>query len=470
MLIPNTAPPARATPAAGAPADPATTGGIDFTDMLTKLMAPSGQGQPVEVKHRLKQGIVPAPGTGVGPALVVDAALSLSVATVVAGDAPLAPRVAGSATTSDGKAGDDQKDPLPVPVAVIDVILAPLQPVLQPLTAAAPTAPEGVRPQHVPVTGPIALAVPLVPIRGIEDTGAAATAVPAADSYEAAAAAAADMPPGVTTDGPASRPAPRTIPAAANLEILLDLPAPVTASPAEGVTIPRPSMGKPAASASAIAALALTGAHPAQPAADASPVVLEASFVDQEGSRGDAKNGGGHGQTLQSAPAPAAAHDAPTTPITASTAPMAGVPGIGAGQGLTAAPLYPADAAALAPQIVQAIKIQWQGGIGEARIKLNPEYLGELTIAIRVERGGMVSASLESGSSSVRQWLQGNESSLRQGLAEQGLHLDRLQVSEQSPRVTWDGEKPREHEQPSPHRKQSPQRRRPDEPTFEVVV
>ena len=469
MLILNTAPLAAATPAGGAPADPATTGGIDFTDMLTKLMAPSGEDHPVDVKHRLKQGIAPAPGPRVGPALVVDAALSLLLATVVPGDAPVAPRVAG-ATTSDGQAADDQKNPVPAPVAVIDVILAPLQPVLQPLVATAPTAPDGVRPQNVPVAAPIALAVPPVPIRGIEDTGAAPAAVPRTDSYDASAAAAADMPPAATTDGPSNRPAPRTIPAAANLEILLDVPASAPVSPAEGVTIPRPSMGKPAAPASTTPTLTLAGVNPAQPAADVSPVALEASFVDQEGPRGDAKNGGGHGQTLQSAPAPVAAHDAPAAPFTASTAPMNGVPGIVVGQGLTAAPLYPADAAALAPQIVQAIKIQWQGGIGEARIKLHPEYLGELTIAIRVERGGAVSASLESGSSSVRQWLQGNESSLRQGLADQGLHLERLQVSDQSPRVTWDGEKQREQEQPSPNRKQSPQRRRPDAPTFEVVI
>jgi hypothetical protein len=471
MLHLNTAPPAAKTPAGGAPADPATLGGIDFTDMLTQLMAPSGEGHPVDVKRLLRQGLVATPQANVATAVVIDGALS--VATPPAGDVPVAPRAAGgAATTSDVLAGDEPKDPVPTPVAVIDMVLAPVQP----LTATASAAPGTPSPAQTPAQGGVQLQT--VPVPGPLGIPVSATkpvaAPPPADSAEAPPAGTGDMPRAATTGGPQTAPDAKTIPPVANPEILLDMP-PLNSAPAvsaEGVlTIPRPTMLKPASQATAIAALKLAGASPAASLADASQTAVESSGADPETSGGDARSGGGHGQTLQSAPAPVTAQEAPIGPISGSIFPMPGTPGPVVGQGMAPAPLHPADAAELAPQIVQAIKIQWQGGIGEARIRLHPEYLGELTIAIRIERGGAVTASLESDSSPVRQWLQSNESSLRQGLADQGLHLERLQVSEQSPRVTWDGEKRREEGQPSPNRnRQSSQRRRPDEPTFEVVA
>jgi hypothetical protein len=458
MLQLNTAPRAAATPARGAPADPAACDGVDFTDVLTQLTTPSGEGRPVDLKRLLRQALVPAPLAGVGSTVVGDGALS--VGTLIPGDASVAPRIDGStATTSDGKTADDAKEPASAPVAVIDIVLAPVQPVLQSLTAATPPAPEGVRLPIAPVP------VPLGQRAGAVVTAAAQTS---ADSAQASLAGAT-----ATTGGPQTTPDRKTIPPAGKLEMLPEVPAPTStpAGSAEGaLTIPRPSMGKPAIQAAAMAALKLAAASPAASIADASPTAPEASGLDQEASRGDARSGGGHGQMPQNAPAPAVAQEGAVGPIIGSTTPTNGAPGSAVGQGVAPALLHPADAAELAPQIVQAIKVQWQGGTGEARIRLHPEYLGELTIAIRIERGGAVTASLEAGSSSVRQWLQTNESSLRQGLADQGLHLERLQVSEQSPRVTWDGEKPREEEQPSPNRKQSSRRRRHDEPTFEVVV
>jgi hypothetical protein len=194
--------------------------------------------------------------------------------------------------------------------------------------------------------------------------------------------------------------------------------------------------------------------------------------MDPESSRGEARSGGGHGQPLQNAAAGGTPHDGLLMPSAVALPITNPGPAAAIGEGLAPLPLRTADAAELGPQIVQAIKLQWQGGIGEARIRLQPEYLGEMTIAIRVDRG-VVTASLESDTSAVRQWLQGHESVLRQGLADQGLHLDRLLVSGQSPRVDWENgakHQQQEHEEPSHDRQQSPRRHRPDEQTFEVVA
>jgi flagellar hook-length control protein FliK len=80
-------------------------------------------------------------------------------------------------------------------------------------------------------------------------------------------------------------------------------------------------------------------------------------------------------------------------------------------------------------QIVQGIRLQWQGSAGEARITLRPEYLGAITVSLRVEDGAM-SAVLHVGEPQVREWVQANQDLLRQGLAEQGLTLEHLVVSD----------------------------------------
>jgi flagellar hook-length control protein FliK len=123
-------------------------------------------------------------------------------------------------------------------------------------------------------------------------------------------------------------------------------------------------------------------------------------------------------------------------------------------------------------QIVQAIRMQWADGVGTARITLQPEYLGELSIAIRVEHGA-VTASLESNTASVREWIDGNQPMLRQALAEHGLHLEKLTVAEEQPQPDWSGnEDPKQKHQEEEARRAQRARRRndADAPAFEMVV
>jgi hypothetical protein len=130
-----------------------------------------------------------------------------------------------------------------------------------------------------------------------------------------------------------------------------------------------------------------------------------------------------------------------------------------------------AVATELPAQVVQSIRMQAIDGGGEAIIRLNPEYLGELVVAVKVEQGA-VSAALQSDVPAVRKWVEANEGSLRQALAEQGLQLDRLTVSDDAPQAetaerNGRREEPREEEsQPESRR----QRKKAPDATFEVVV
>ena len=79
--------------------------------------------------------------------------------------------------------------------------------------------------------------------------------------------------------------------------------------------------------------------------------------------------------------------------------------------------------------IVNAIKVQADNGNGQVRLRLNPEFLGDVTVDVRVN-GGSVVASVHASSADVREWLRTNEALLRQTLADQGLHLERLAIAE----------------------------------------
>jgi len=120
-------------------------------------------------------------------------------------------------------------------------------------------------------------------------------------------------------------------------------------------------------------------------------------------------------------------------------------------------------------QIVQAIRLQWSRGGGEAQIRLEPRQFGNLTVSVRVDHGQVV-ARLQADTPIVREWLQANQQLLRQSLGEHNLTLSRLEVSEPGdarPGTSRDGKNDGE---PSDGR----QTRRPRTPetgeTFEVVV
>jgi flagellar hook-length control protein FliK len=150
-------------------------------------------------------------------------------------------------------------------------------------------------------------------------------------------------------------------------------------------------------------------------------------------------------------------HRQPQAPATAASAPTAAVP----------------DQAAAAPdgdtalQIVQAMRLQFRDGIGDAVVRLKPGHLGEVSISLRVDHQS-VSATVHAEVPAVRQWLESQESSLRSGLADQGLHLEKFVVKEDQPRQ---GEKEAQDAEAREHaRRMFRQRRAESEQKFEVIV
>jgi flagellar hook-length control protein FliK len=135
--------------------------------------------------------------------------------------------------------------------------------------------------------------------------------------------------------------------------------------------------------------------------------------------------------------------------------------------------LPPATEAELPSLIVQTIDLRAQNGGGEARVRLRPEYLGELMVKVTVERG-IVTAELQAESSQVREWIERNELSLRQALGEHGLTLGELIISEKESQETLGRDRRGEaqrHDQPH-QRSPRPRRTNADgsETTFEVVA
>ena len=71
--------------------------------------------------------------------------------------------------------------------------------------------------------------------------------------------------------------------------------------------------------------------------------------------------------------------------------------------------------------------MQFQQGVGEARLQLRPEYLGELSVSLRVQ-GTTVTAVLQSDSAAVRGWIEAHQDDLRRSLEDAGLTLDHLVI------------------------------------------
>jgi flagellar hook-length control protein FliK len=110
------------------------------------------------------------------------------------------------------------------------------------------------------------------------------------------------------------------------------------------------------------------------------------------------------------------------------------------------------------------MRVTAKGGGWEATVRLRPEHLGEVTIALRVE-GTSVSAVVNAEAAGVRQWLISQEEAVRSGMAEHGLQLERFQVDR-------DGERRRdEHEQAQEQSRRRPARRNvQNEERFEILV
>jgi flagellar hook-length control protein FliK len=80
------------------------------------------------------------------------------------------------------------------------------------------------------------------------------------------------------------------------------------------------------------------------------------------------------------------------------------------------------------PSTVGPVRLRWQDGIGEARLRLGPDHLGDVSVSVRVEHH-TVTATLRAATVEQQQWIAAHESELRHALGEQGLELDRLEVA-----------------------------------------
>ena len=124
------------------------------------------------------------------------------------------------------------------------------------------------------------------------------------------------------------------------------------------------------------------------------------------------------------------------------------------------------EANALESQIVQGMQRLRRDGAEEIRVTLRPEYLGALTISLRVE-GDSVTAVMHVDEPQVRAWVQAHESQLRQAMSNQGLTLERLVVTDERP-----GSDNRERDDQTRQGRRPNRQRQGEDPTpnFEVVA
>lgn len=238
----------------------------------------------------------------------------------------------------------------------------------------------------------------------------------------------------------------------------VEMPAPVTARtavPLTGPALRQQAAGEPAPQRE----VARTVVQATGESTDI-PVAVPMAGGEARDTRGES---GSH---------PSREHDAPSrqavpAPMTAGTPQLAPVlEALGTAPGKAAEPgLNQPTGAEVTSQIVQSLRTQVRGGIGEAVLRLNPDFLGEVTITVRVERGA-VDATVKAESPAVREWLETQEPAVRQGLGEQGLSLARLRVEPDGQRSPA-GEGQR-GETPSQGR-QSRQQPQPEE-RFELMV
>jgi flagellar hook-length control protein FliK len=116
--------------------------------------------------------------------------------------------------------------------------------------------------------------------------------------------------------------------------------------------------------------------------------------------------------------------------------------------------------------IVQSMQLQMRDGVGTAVVHLEPDYLGAVSISLRVDNG-VVTASLHAENPQVRAWMEANAPLLRESLSGQGLSLDRLLITDERIADEQSSARRQQREQEQ-HARQRP--RRDDSTTFEVVV
>ena len=151
--------------------------------------------------------------------------------------------------------------------------------------------------------------------------------------------------------------------------------------------------------------------------------------ADSAGSDSSSGNGSRRGPTAPPAQAASAFARATVTSMdSASSLSMAA--GLRPSEGADAEDLVsesPINGASLTRSFVQTVRVQVRQGGGEAHIRLNPEHLGEVSVLVKVDGSG-VSATLRAESVVVRGWLEAHQQELRAALKEQGLSLDDLVI------------------------------------------
>ncbi|NLC08045.1 MAG: flagellar hook-length control protein FliK [Syntrophomonadaceae bacterium] len=79
-------------------------------------------------------------------------------------------------------------------------------------------------------------------------------------------------------------------------------------------------------------------------------------------------------------------------------------------------------------QLVQQARVMVKEGLSELQIQLKPEFLGRLNLHLAVENG-LITARFMAENLQVKQIIESNLNQLKQSLGEQGLQIDRLEVS-----------------------------------------
>lgn len=80
-------------------------------------------------------------------------------------------------------------------------------------------------------------------------------------------------------------------------------------------------------------------------------------------------------------------------------------------------------------QIVEQARLIRAGQDTEMVIKLNPRHLGELTLKVAVHAGGSVTATFHSDNATVRGIIETSMMQLKQELTEQGIKVDKIEIS-----------------------------------------
>jgi flagellar hook-length control protein FliK len=117
-------------------------------------------------------------------------------------------------------------------------------------------------------------------------------------------------------------------------------------------------------------------------------------------------------------------------------------------------------------QLVQSMRLQFRDGIGEAIVKLKPEHLGSVQISLRIENGA-IRATVQAEMPAVRQWLESQQETLKNGLADQGLRLERFVVERDGERQSAQGDAERQRQQRRRHHRRAESA---DQPVFEVLA